>query len=70
MTPKHHSDFYVLNCLHSFLTENKLESHEKICKNEDFCRNGMSSEMDGILQFNQNLKLDKMPKISMITMNL
>ena len=27
---KHKDDFYCLNCLHSFRTENKLKSHEKI----------------------------------------
>ena len=26
---KHHSDFYCLNCLHSFATENKRESYKK-----------------------------------------
>ena len=26
-----------MNCLHSFRTENKLKSLEKICKNKDFC---------------------------------
>ena len=35
---KHHGNFYCLNCLHSFRTENKLKSHEKVCKNKDFCR--------------------------------
>ena len=34
---KHHDNFYCLNCLHSFRTENKLKSHEKVCKNKDFC---------------------------------
>ena len=29
ITSKHHGDFYCLNCLHSFRTENKLKSHEK-----------------------------------------
>ena len=24
--------FYCLNCLYSFRTENKLKSHEKVCK--------------------------------------
>ena len=33
---KHHNDFYYLSCLHSFRTENKLKSHEKVCKNKDF----------------------------------
>ena len=27
ITCKHPSDFYCLNCLHSFATENKRESH-------------------------------------------
>ena len=35
-TSKHHKDFHCLNCLHSFRTENKLDSHEKISKNKDF----------------------------------
>ena len=30
---KHKGDFYFLNCLNSFRTENK--SHEKVCKNKD-----------------------------------
>ena len=38
ITSKHHSDFYCLNCFHSFATKNKLESHEKVCKKKDFCR--------------------------------
>ena len=28
---KHKGDFYCLNCLHSFRTENKLKYHEKVC---------------------------------------
>ena len=31
-TSKHHGDFYCLNYLHSFRTENKPKSHEKVCK--------------------------------------
>ena len=30
ITSKYHGDFYCLNCLHSFRTENKLKCHEKI----------------------------------------
>ena len=37
ITSKHHDDFYCLKCLHSFATENKLESYEKVCKKKDFC---------------------------------
>ena len=31
-TSKRKGNFYCLNCLHSFRTENKLKSQEKICK--------------------------------------
>ena len=37
ITSKHQGDFYCLNCLHSFATKNKLKSHEKVCKNKEFC---------------------------------
>ena len=57
---KHRGDFYCLNCFHSFRTENKLKSHEKVCKNKDFCGIVMSSEKDEILAFNQYMKSDKM----------
>ena len=36
ITSKHGSDFYCLNCLHSFRTKNKLKLHEKIYKNNFF----------------------------------
>ena len=37
ITSKHHGDFYCLNCLHSFSTENKCKSYGKVCKNKDVC---------------------------------
>ena len=37
ITSKHYGDFYCLNCLHSFRTKNKLESHKRVCENKDFC---------------------------------
>ena len=36
-----------------FTTENKLKSHEKVCKNKDLCGITMLSEKNNILQFNQ-----------------
>ena len=36
ITSKHHGDFYCLNCLHSFRTENKFKFHENLCKNNFF----------------------------------
>ena len=64
ITSKHKCDFYCLSCLHSFRTENKLKSHEKVCKNKDFCVIVMPSEKDKILEFNQYMKSDKMSLIT------
>ena len=63
ITSKHVCGFYCLNCLHFFRRKNKLKSHEKFCKNKYFCGvvNEIPSQKDKILQFNQYLKLDKMP---------
>ena len=36
ITSKHKSNFYCLNCLHSFRTENKIKSLGKVCKNKFF----------------------------------
>ena len=52
-----------MNCLNSFRTENKLNSHEKVCKNNDFCEIVMPTEKNEILKFNQYIKSDKMPYI-------
>ena len=37
ITSKHNGILYCLNFLYSFRTENKLECHEKVWKNKDFC---------------------------------
>ena len=63
ITSKHHGDFYGLNCLHSFRTENKLESYGKVCKNKDVCGIVMPSQKNKVLEFNQYMKSDKMPYI-------
>ena len=51
--------FYCLNCLHSFATENKRESHKKVCENKDFCNVLMLSENTKILKFDQYQKSEK-----------
>ena len=51
---KHEGNFYCLNCLHSFTIENKLKSHERICKNKDFYGIVMPSQKDNLLQFSQH----------------
>ena len=33
ITSKKYSDFYCLNCLHSFRTKRKRRSHRKVCEN-------------------------------------
>ena len=60
-TSKHHGNFYCLNCIHSFATEKKLDSHEKVCENKDFCNVIMPSEDTKMLEFNQYQKSDKAP---------
>ena len=37
MTSNHDGDFYCLNCLHSFRTDNALKRHERLCDNNDYC---------------------------------
>ena len=53
VTSKHYGDFYCLNCLHSFVTEKRLESHKKACENKDFYNVIMPSKYTKILKFNQ-----------------
>ena len=60
---KHHGIFNSLTCLHSFATENKRESHKKVCKNKIFCNIVMPSEDTKILEFNQYQKSHKPPFI-------
>ena len=60
---KKNSDFWCLNCLHSFRIKNKLKSQEKGCKNKGFCTIVIPSEKDTILEFNQYVKSDKMSYI-------
>ena len=65
ITSKHDGDFYCLNSLHSFRTENKLKSHEKVCKNKNFYGIVMSSEKANILEF-INIWSQIMPCISYV----
>ena len=62
-TSKYHGNFYCLNWLHWFRIENNLRSHEKVCKNEDFCGIVMPSEKNEVLELYQYIKLDKMTYI-------
>ena len=44
-----------------FATENKPDSHKKVCENQDFCNAIMPSEKTKVLEFNQFQKSDKVP---------
>ena len=45
--------YNCLNCLRSFRTKNKIESHKRVCKNKDFCKVIMPSQGTKILEFKQ-----------------
>ena len=49
ITSNHDRDFYCLNFLHSFRTENALKRHERLCDNNDYCNVEMPT------QFNKTL---------------
>ena len=53
ITSKNNDNFYCLNCLHSFITKSKLESHKKVCENNNFCNVIMLSEETNTLESNQ-----------------
>ena len=50
ITPNNDGDFHCLGCLHSFRTDNKLKSHERLCNNHDYCEIVMPSEDKNILK--------------------
>ena len=70
ITSKYDGDFYYLNCFHSFRTESKPKSYEKVCQNKDFCWIVMQSQEHNELKFNQYMKLDKMTYIIYADLNL
>ena len=49
LTSKTYSDFYCLNCFHSFWTINKVESHKRVYGKKDVCNIIMPSEEIRIL---------------------
>ena len=63
ITTNHNGDFYCLNCFCAYTTENKLESHKKVCENHDYCSIEMPNEDNKILKCNQGEKSMKAPFI-------
>ena len=50
ITSNHNGNFYCLNCFCTYTTENKLESHKKVCENHDYCSIEMPNEDNKILK--------------------
>ena len=63
VTGNNHGDFYCLNCFRAYTTENKLESHKKLCENYDYCCVEMPNEDNRILKNNHGEKSMKAPFI-------
>ena len=51
MTSNHKGNFYSLNCLDSYSTENKLKKHKGVCKNHDYCYIEISKDLKKIINF-------------------
>ena len=63
ITSNHNRDFYCLNCFRAYTTENKLESHEKLCESQDYCCIEMPNEDNKIIQYNNGEKSMRAPFI-------
>ena len=61
ITSNHDGDFYCLNCLHSFRTDNALQKHERLCENNDCCCVEMPTKFNKILKYNHGEKSLKTP---------
>ena len=61
ITSNHCGDFYCLNCLYSFGTDNALKKHERLCGNNDYCRVEMPTEDNSTLKYNHGEKSLKIP---------
>ena len=63
ISSNHNSDYYCLNCFNSYSTENKLNVHEKICENHEYCNTEMPSPNNNIIKYNQGEKSLELPFI-------
>ena len=60
ITSNHNGVFYCLNCFHSYRTK-RLEAHEKICENRDYCNVEMPTNDNNVIKYNQGEKSIKLP---------
>ena len=61
VTSNHNGNFYCLNCLHSFRTDNALEKHERLCDNNDYFTIEMPTKFNKILKYNHGEKSLRTP---------
>ena len=61
VTSNNHGNFYCLNCLHSFQTENILKRHERLCENNDYSYVEMPTKSNKTLKYNPREKSLKVP---------
>ena len=61
ITSNNHGDFYCLDCLHSFRTDNALKKHERLCDNNDYSHVEMPTEDNNKLKYNHGEKSLKAP---------
>ena len=63
ISSNHNSDYYCLNCFHSYRTENKLNALKKICENHDYCNIEMPNPNNNIIKYNSGEKSLELPFI-------
>ena len=51
ITSNHNGYFYCLNCFHLYNTENKLERHERLYNDHDYCQIEIPNENSKILEY-------------------
>ena len=63
ITSNHNGGFYCLNCFRAYTTENKLQTHTKVCENHDYCWVEIPNEDKKILKYNHGEKSIRAPFI-------
>ena len=63
ITGNNNGNVYNGNCFQSYITENKLKKHNKVCENHDYCYVRMPEEDNKILKYNQGEKYMNVPLV-------
>ena len=61
ITANNNGDFYCLDWLHSFRTDNALKRHKRLCSNNDYCLVKMPTKDNKTLKYNHGQKSLKAP---------